>query len=209
MQTKLLDAKKPGAIEEAAELLRKGYLIAFPTDTLYGIGANIHNPAAISRLYQVKNRPMNKGIPILISDINDLHQVAGEISPLARILIGRYWPGPLTLIVPRRADLPAALSPNNSIAVRIPANDVARSLIHAAGGAVAASSANHSGEAPALSAAEALAAVDEGLTAILDGGAVRHAVASTVVDTTNSQLRVLREGPVTTEELMLAAVDVV
>ena len=207
MQSKLLDTDQPGAIEKAAKLLKQGHLVAFPTDTLYGIGADVHDPAAISRLYQAKRRPLNKAIPILLSDIDDLEQVASEVSRLAWMLIGRFWPGPLTLILSKREDLPAELSPTDSIAVRIPANDVARRFLHAAGGAVATSSANRSEEAPALTANEALAAIGNDVTIVLDGGPVRHAIASTVVDITGSQLRVLREGPVSTQELMLAAVN--
>lgn len=201
METKLLNADTPGAIEEAADLLKQGHIIAFPTDTLYGVGVDPFNSAAIEQLYQVKERVADKGIPILLADISDLEKVAQDISNLAQSLIEQYWPGPLTLIVPRHPRLPAMLSPNEGIAVRIPDHAISRAFIRAAGGIVATSSANHSGEQPARNAAEAFRVMNGQISAVLDGGSVQHGQGSTVLDCMSDPPQVLREGPVTVKNL--------
>jgi L-threonylcarbamoyladenylate synthase len=201
METKLLNADTPGAIEEAADLLKQGHIIAFPTDTLYGVGVDPFNSAAIEQLYQVKERSAEKGIPILLADISDLEKVAQDISNLAQSLIEQYWPGPLTLIVPRHPRLPAMLSPNEGIAVRIPDHAISRAFIRAAGGIVATSSANHSGEQPARNAAEAFRVMNGQISAVLDGGSVQHGQGSTVLDCMSDPPQVLREGPVTVKNL--------
>lgn len=205
MQTKLIPAERPGAIEEAAALLQQGQLVAFPTDTLYGVGADAFNPAAIARLYRAKRRPAEKGIPILLADLDDLEKVVADVPELARTLMAQYWPGPLTLILPRRPGVPAALSPNTGVAVRIPDHALARRLIRAAGGAVAASSANLAGAEPATTAAEALATLQGQVAAVLDGGPAAHGQASTVLDCTTDPPRLLRRGPALVEEFLLTA----
>ena len=155
-QTVILEANAPEATAEAARLLVAGELVAFPTDTLYGVGASVSDAAAIQRLFQAKQRPLDKGIPILLAEAADVDQVATGVSELARSFMARYWPGPLTIVVRRHPELPPILAPGDTIAVRVPDHDLARRLIRAAGGAVAATSANLSGQRPALNAEEAL-----------------------------------------------------
>ena len=196
MISKRLDASRPGAIETAAQLLRQGEVIVFPTDTLYGVGVDAFNAAAIERLYQVKERTLDKGIPVLLGDVADLVQVAVGVPPLAQQLAARYWPGPLTLIVPRHPNLPANISPGNTVAVRVPNHPVAQALIRAAGGAVATSSANRSGEPGAQTAEAALAALTGRVAAVLDGGPVQHGISSTILDCTVDPPRLLRQGPI-------------
>jgi L-threonylcarbamoyladenylate synthase len=203
MQTKLLSANQPGAIDKAVALLLGGQLIAFPTDTLYGVGADVHDPTAIRRLYAAKDRPTDKGIPVLLSDAGQLLQVAASVPQVARDLADRFWPGPLTLILHRNPRLPAELTPGDNIAVRVPDNEIARRFIQAAGGAVATSSANRSGQAPALNALEALEALGHAIAAVIDGGPVRYAQASTIVDCTLSPPQLIRQGPLSPEELGL------
>lgn len=203
MKTKHLYAAESGVLEEAVALLKAGQLVAFPTDTLYGVGADAFNAQAIEALYEVKERPRQKGIPILLADAGDLDKVAAEVPALATGLMERFWPGPLTLIVPRKEELPANLSPNENVAVRIPDNDVARALIRKAGGALATSSANRSGEEPAREASEALAALDGRVAAVLDGGPAPHGVPSTIVDCTSTPPRILRAGPLSAAQLSL------
>ncbi|MCI0396288.1 MAG: threonylcarbamoyl-AMP synthase [Chloroflexi bacterium] len=203
MDTRILDARQPGAIEEAARQLKRGQLVAFPTDTLYGVGADPFNGEAIDRLYQAKERPLEKGIPVLLADVADLEKMVKAVPAVARPLMARFWPGPLTLIMPRRADLPAALSPNEGIAVRIPDNAVARRFIRAAGGAVATSSANRAGEAPACDAHEALVALRGLVAVVLDGGLVHYGQASTILDCTCHPPQLLREGPIAAKNLPL------
>jgi L-threonylcarbamoyladenylate synthase len=204
MQTKLLSANELDTIDKAVALLIGGQLIAFPTDTLYGVGANIHDPEAIRRLYAAKDRSTDKGIPVLLSAAGQLLQVAANVPPRAQELADRFWPGPLTLILPRNPRLPAELSPGKNIAVRVPDNEIARRFIHAAGGAVATSSANRSGQAPALNALEALEALGHAVAAVIDGGPVRYGQASTIVDCTLSPPKLTRQGPLRPEDLGLA-----
>lgn len=205
MKTELMDATQPGAVDEAASLLREGRLVIFPTDTLYGIGADAFNAEAIAALYQVKQRPRTKGIPILLADPDDLEKVAEALPRRAQPLIERFWPGPLTLVVPRRPALPSNISPNENVAVRIPDHAVARALIRAAGGAVATSSANKTGNPPALDAPEAMAALAGSAAAVLDGGPVVYGAPSTIVDCTADPPRILREGPLSADTLSLEA----
>lgn len=207
MVTKLLKAEQAGAIEEAARLLKDGHLIAFPTDTLYGVGADTFNPRAIKKLFAAKGRPLEKGIPILLSDVEYLGEIVSQTSDLAMKLAQNFWPGPLTLILPKKDSISEIISPDENIAVRVPDNVVARKFIRAAGGAVATSSANRSGEPPALDAQEALAALGDSIAAVLDGGKVSLGIASTIVDCTESPPRILRQGPLTAEELSLAEVE--
>lgn len=205
MTSKRLSANNNGAVESAAARLQAGELIAFPTDTVYGVGANPFDELAIDRLYQAKGRSLEKGIPVLLADAADLPKVASTVPPVAHRLIARFWPGPLTLILPKRPGLPPNLTSDENIAVRVPDNEVARRFIRAAGGAVATTSANQSGAAPAENAAEAEAALGEWITIVLDGGPVVHGIASTIVDCTTSPIQILRPGPIDAAAIRLTA----
>lgn len=200
--TQYLDAHQPQAIKAAAALLQGGHLVVFPTDTVYGLGVHAFHPAAIEQLYRVKERPLDKGIPVLLADLDDLHQVAQAIPPTAQRLIERFWPGPLTLIVPRHPDLPAIIAPDHTVAVRVPNHPVARSLIRAAGGAVAASSANRSGQPTARNAQEAMDELNGRVAAILDGGPSPGELASTIVDCTEAEPQIVRVGPLSAAEIL-------
>ena len=205
MTTRRLDAADPTAIPAAADLLRRGLPVVLPTDTVYGVGVLPFDAAAIDLLYAIKGRPAEKGIPILLGDVADVAHVAGIIPPAAAALMAHFWPGPLTLIVPRRPELPANLSPDDTIAVRVPDHALARALIRAAGGAVAATSANVSGQPPARAADEALAVLGGRVAAVLDDGPSPGGVASTVVDCTVDPPVVRRAGPLTAADLGLEA----
>ncbi|MDX1614618.1 MAG: L-threonylcarbamoyladenylate synthase [Candidatus Promineifilaceae bacterium] len=197
-----MQADQSKAIEQAAALLRQGELIAYPTDTLYGVGAAAFDEQAVRRLFAAKRRPLSKGIPILLADAADLETVVSHVSAAAQRLIDRHWPGPLTLILPRRPELPPSLAPGDTVAVRVPDHDLARKFIAAAGGAVATSSANRSGEPAALDAQQALAALGDVVAAVLDGGPVQHGQASTIVDCTTTPLRILRPGPLPADAVL-------
>ena len=200
-RTKLYRSGDPSAIPELARYLNEGELVVFPTDTVYGLGANAFDATAIARLFAVKQRPNDKGIPVLMADIQDLERVAASIPPAARLFIERFWPGPLSLIVPRQPALPDVLSPNGSVAVRIPNHPVARELIRAAGGAIATTSANLSGYPPATNGMEALAVLGGLVAAIIDDGPSPGPLASTVVDCTQEKPIVLRTGPLSARDL--------
>lgn len=199
--TRFLSPADTAAIAAAAGWLRRALPIVFPTDTVYGMGVLPFDAAAIDRLYAAKGRPIEKGIPVLLSDVDELERVAATVSPTAAALIARFWPGPLTLVMPRRVELPANLAPGNTVAVRVPNHAVARALIRSAGGAVATTSANRSGQAPAQTALAALAALDGRVAAILDDGPAPGGRASTVVDCTVDPPAILRPGPITAVDL--------
>ena len=203
MQTRLLRAGDPAAVYEAAAWLRRGFPVVFPTDTVYGIGTTPYEAAAIERLYAVKGRPTTKGIPILLADPAALDAVAGAIPPAAHALIARFWPGPLTLIVPRAPHLPDAISPNDNIAVRIPDHDITRALIREAGGAVATTSANLSGQAPFRNGAAAMTAFNGLVAVVLDDGPSPGDRPSTIVDCTTATPEIVRVGPLSAADLGL------
>lgn len=191
------------AVAQAAGWARRGYPVVFPTDTVYGVGVNPFDAAAIDRLYALKGRPAEKGIPILLDGVAALDRVARAVPPTARAFIDRFWPGPLTLIVPRRRELPANIAPVDTIAVRVPAHAVARALIAAAGGALATTSANLSGQAPARSGAAAFAALRGRVAAVLDDGPSPVGQASTIVDCSGPRPIILRAGPLSAADLGL------
>ena len=203
LETRHLSADDPAAIEAAAELLCLGLPVIFPIDTVYGVGV-LPEAEAVARLYALKGRPAEKGIPILLADAADLEQVTAAISPAGRALMERFWPGPLTLVCRRHAGLPDILAPDDTIAVRVPDHPVARALIRAAGGAVATSSANRSGDEPARSGAAAVAALGGLVAAVLDDGPSPGGVASTVVDCTGERPVILRAGPLSAVALGLS-----
>src|SRR6266540_6511819 len=130
MRTEIIPATKIG---RALETLKQGGILAFPTDTVYGLGALAFNNEAIESIYKAKDRPIEKAIPILIWDLSDLDKVAENIPEMALRFAARFWPGPLTCIVPKKQTLPSAVSATATVAVRIPDHKDARALLHAAG----------------------------------------------------------------------------
>ncbi len=200
MRTQILSADDPRAIPRALEILRAGGLVAFPTDTVYGLGCLAFDQAAIESIYLAKDRPPEKAIPILIADADGLDRVARDLPDLARRLASRFWPGPLTLVLPKRADLPAAVSATPAVGVRVPDHDAARALLRAAG-PMAVTSANLSGRESPRRVSEVIAQLDGRIPLVLDGGETRGGVPSTVVDVTGAEPVILREGPVTLEQI--------
>ena len=183
-----------GGVARAAALLREGEVIAFPTDTVYGLAARASDEAALLRIYSIKGRPEDRPLVLMVRTVDALEQWA-HVDARARAYIERWWPGPLTLVLPARHRLgfPLATGSPPTIAARIPDHAVARSLLEAAGEGLATTSANRSGLPPALTPDQA--ALD-GVAAVLDGGAAPGGQASTLLDLTQPRPRVLREGPV-------------
>ncbi len=202
MTTQLLISSDPATIPAVIAAIQCSELIILPTDTVYGVGANASDDWAIRRLFAAKQRPREKGIPILVADMLDLEKVAIDVPPLAEKLIARFWPGPLTLVLPKRKDLPQAISDTDGVAVRLPDHDVCREIVRAAGGALATTSANLSGHAPAQNVHEALYELSGSVTVAVDDGPSGGQVASTVVDCRGNKLRILRAGPLREEELL-------
>jgi L-threonylcarbamoyladenylate synthase len=203
MITQRLAADAPEAMQGALETLKAGGLVAFPTDTVYGLGALAFNVAAIERLFAIKGREQTKAIAVLIAETGDLDKIARDMNEQALRLAERFWPGPLTLVLPRRTSLPTVLSPNDTIGVRVPDHDVARTLLTAAG-PLAVTSANLAGGANTRSADEVLAQLGGRIELVLDGGQTPGEQPSTVVDLTGAQPRVLRAGPISEEEINAA-----
>lgn len=189
MKTRLLQADSPEAVEEAAAALARGELVAFPTDTVYGLACGHDH---IRKLYVAKDRPKDKRIPVLLSDAANL-EASALVTPAARALAERFWPGPLTLVLvaPRRGTL----------AFRVPDHAVARRLIAATGGGLPVTSANRSGQPEARTAEEVLQQLEGRIALVLDGGRVTGGVASTVVDCTTDQIKILREGAISAAEI--------
>lgn len=202
MQTQLVLATDTQAFAHAVQLLRAGQVIAFPTDTVYGIGADGFNEHAIEQLFVVKERERGKAIPYLLADASDLAQVAREIPRAAHLLAENFWPGGLTLVVPASARVPKILiAGGETIAVRVPNHPTTRALIAELGAPLAATSANISGGENPANAHDVLAQLDGRLPLILDGGATRGNIPSTVVDVTTDPPKVLRVGVIAVAEI--------
>ena len=203
MITQRLAADAPDAMQRAFETLEAGGVVAFPTDTVYGLGAPAFNAASIERLFAIKGRELTKAIAVLIAEPGELDKVAKGLNQRAMRLAERFWPGPLTLVLPRHPSLPALLSPNETIGVRVPDHAVARALL-AAAGPMAVTSANLAGGANPRSAEEVLGQLGGRIELVLDGGQTPGNQPSTVVDLTGTQPRVLRAGPISEEEIRAA-----
>jgi L-threonylcarbamoyladenylate synthase len=200
METIILPANHDDTIPSAIELLNRGGLVAFPTDTVYGVGALAFNAAAVESIYSAKDRPVEKAIPILIGGPEDLDKVTADIPPIAAKLAARFWPGPLTLVVPKHPDLPDVVSAAPTVGVRVPDHPVARALLRAAG-PMAVTSANISGGVSPRTAGEVNRQLSGRIPLILDGGETPGGIPSTVVNCMGTEPVILREGPVTLEDI--------
>lgn len=202
MKTQLLPATDPAAFARAVRLLRAGKVIAFPTDTVYGIGADGFDERAIEQLFIVKERERGKAIPYLLADAKDLAKVAREIPRAARLLAEKFFPGGLTLVVPASVRVPKILiAGGDTIAVRVPNHPITRALIDSLGAPLAATSANISGGENPANAQAVLAQLAGRIPLILDGGATRGNLPSTVVDVTTDPPKVLRAGVISVKEI--------
>ncbi len=202
MKTRVLSADDPSSIEIAAGVLGDGGLVAFPTDTVYGLGAHAFVPQAVQRIFEVKGRAAEKAIPILLADPGDLPLVAESVSPAAQKLVERFWPGGLTIVLPKSPDVPNVVTSGGStIAVRVPNHPAALALIRRAGAPLAVTSANRSGRASPKTAEEVRADLEGLIEVILDGGRVPGGRESTVLDLTRPQPTVLRRGAIGVAEL--------
>lgn len=193
-------------IEAAVAKLRAGGIVVFPTDTVYGVGALPGDARAVARVFRAKRRPPEKALPVLIADADDLVKVAAAVPAAARRLAAAFWPGPLTLVLRRAPGFRGAGSAEDeTVGVRIPNLEPARALIRAAGGALAVTSANLSGQPSPRTAQEAAAQIGRAVDLILDGGPCPGGVESSVVDCSRSPLRLLREGALSRDQLRRAA----
>jgi L-threonylcarbamoyladenylate synthase len=191
--------------DQAVQLLKAGALVAFPTDTVYGVGAIVWNGPAVAQLYTAKLRPSGKAIPVLLADPSDLPMVASGLPRGFERLAAAFWPGALTLVVPKAPGIPDEVTGGGpSIAVRVPDHALARALIRAAGAPLATTSANLSGRPSPVTAQEVAAQLGDRIPLILDGGPCPGGVASTVVDLTGPEPAIVRAGPISLDQIKAA-----
>jgi L-threonylcarbamoyladenylate synthase len=187
-------------IQTAADLLIDGKLVAFPTETVYGLGADALNPQAVAKIFEAKGRPSDNPLIAHIASLEQLKQLAREASPLAKILMERFWPGPLTLVMDKVADLSDALTAGlDTVAVRMPEDPIALDLIRRVGRPIVAPSANRSGRPSATTWESVLIDLDGRIDGVLCGPPTRIGLESTVVDTTTGEPLILRHGAITQE----------
>ena len=200
-KTLRLHADQPGDLQHAAEILRRGGLVAFPTETVYGLGASALSPAAVARIFAAKQRPAWDPLIVHIGDLEQLEGLA-RVEDRTRALAAAFWPGPLTLLLPRTASVPDEVTAGRpTVGVRLPAHPVARALLQAAGVPVAAPSANRFGHVSPTTAQHVLDDLDGRIDAVLDGGATDVGVESTVLDPGRTPMVLYRAGAITLEML--------
>lgn len=198
--TKILTAEDPQAISKAVETIKCGGTIAFPTDTVYGLAVDPFNPQALNRIYAIKERSIEKAIPVLIGDIQQIEMLVSEVIEPARKLTDAFWPGPLTLILPKAANIPDDLSPYPTIGIRMPKHEFTLRLLQATG-PLATTSANISGDSNPTTCEDVIKQIGGRIDLLINGGKTPGAVPSTVIDLTGKPLKLLREGPISRTDL--------
>ena len=205
MKTQVLNINPDAICEEkialAASVIRRGGIVAFPTDTVYGLGVDVFNEEAVRKVYRVKGREEQKPIGILISDESELCDLVGEVPESAKLLMRKFWPGALTLILSAEGVTNLLTANSGTIGVRISDNRIALSLVRESGVPVTSTSANLSGHASASCVEEVLGELDGKIDMVIDGGSLDSSVPSTVVDLTKGDLRILREGKVSRADI--------
>ncbi|MBK9927246.1 MAG: threonylcarbamoyl-AMP synthase [Anaerolineales bacterium] len=200
MNTKIMAADDPFVYKTALDILKSGGLVAFPTDTVYGVGALAFDGKAVESIYTAKDRPIEKAIPILIGEIMDTVKITTDFPRPARVLASRFWPGPLTCVLAKKPSIPEAVSATNTVGIRIPDHAVSRILLRATG-PMAVTSANISGKESPSTAGEVFAQLNGRIALIIDGGKTPGGVPSTVVDCSTDEIKILRNGPISAEEI--------
>jgi L-threonylcarbamoyladenylate synthase len=207
METRVLpvDSQHPApeAIAQAAQLIRAGEVVAFPTETVYGLGADAWRAEAVQRIFEAKERPAHDPLIVHLADVTWLPQVAAHVPPVAHELAARFWPGPLTLVLPRGERIPDVVTAGGeTVAMRVPAHPVALALLGAAEAPIAAPSANRFGHVSPTRAEHVLADLDGRIPLILDGGPTPVGVESTVLSLVTPTPTILRPGGVSREALL-------
>ena len=188
-------------VEKGIKILKKGGIIAFPTDTVYGLGCDAFNFAAVERLYKVKRRPRHLPFPLLLSDMSQVTAVAKSLSGIALSLARRFWPGALTLVLPKSDSLPLYLSSGGTVAVRIPDHPICLALIQGIESPLVGTSANSSGSYSALTADEVNQQLGDTIDFVIDGGKCPGGNESTIVDVTGTAPHILRQGIISRHEI--------
>lgn len=202
MQTKMLPASEPETAAVAAELIRAGELVAIPTETVYGLGANGLDEEAVKKIFEAKGRPQDNPLILHVAQAKQMELYCHDIPNAAWVLAEKFWPGPLTMVLPAKDTVPRRTTGGlDTVAIRCPASEVTRKIIELAGVPVAAPSANISGK-PSTTTAEHVRHDHDGkIAAIVDGGHCSVGVESTIVDLTEQPARLLRPGGITPEQL--------
>lgn len=202
VKTRVMSADDPQTIRRAQRLLRSGQAVAFPTDTVYGVGAHAFQTKAVSALYAAKDRPADKAIPILVAQIEDVARVARLVPAVAWELAKRFWPGGLTVVLPCAERVPSIVTAGgDTVAIRCPDHPIPLALINALGAPLAATSANLSGQPAPTTARQAVGQLAGRVPLIIDGGACPGGIASTVLDLSVSPPRLVRAGAIPVGEL--------
>ena len=203
MKTLYLPASDPQTCDVAAKILREGGLVAIPTETVYGLGANGLDPDAVAKIFIAKGRPQDNPLILHVADSIQMELFARDIPAAAYLLAEKFWPGPLTMILPAKEIVPKTTTGGRStVGIRCPDNETTREIIRLAGVPVAAPSANNSGKPSTVTAQHVLHDHDGKIDAVVDGGPCRVGVESTIVDLTERPARLLRPGGITPEQLM-------
>ena len=210
MKTLLLDAADPSTAQIAADIIRRGGLVAIPTETVYGLGANGLDEQAVIKIFQAKGRPQDNPLILHVAQPQEMEKFCHDIPPAAYALAEKFWPGPLTMVLPARDIVPRRTTAGlDTVAVRCPDNETTRQIIRLSGVPIAAPSANLSGKPSTTTAQHVLHDHDGNIDAIVDGGPCRVGVESTIVDLTEARPRLLRPGGITPEQLTAVLGDLV
>jgi len=205
LEREMLD-KLPSSIrqqvEEGISILKQGGVVAFPTDTIYGLGAAANLPYAVEKIYQVKQRPRDRALPLLLADVSEISQVAHPVPRIAWLLARAFLPGALTLVLPKSESVPDIITGGgNTVAVRVPAHPVPLALVRGLGAPVVGTSANISGQPSPLTAEEVSNQFADKIELVIDGGRCPGGKESSVVDVTGEAPVLLREGAISREAL--------
>lgn len=200
-----MDSKHAELIRQAAAHLDAGRVIAIPTDTVYGLAASLEHPQSLDEIYAIKGRDAGKALPVLLDGPESIDRWAVDVPESARRLAEKFWPGALTIVVKASPEVPFGVHRGaGTVGLRVPDSDIARAVIAGAGGGLAVTSANLSGRSEARSAAEVRGSLGDRLAMVIDGGPSPDGVPSTVVDLTGPDIRILRQGAISSDDLMRA-----
>ena len=189
-------------IGDAARVLAEGGVVAFPTDTVYGLGADIHNETAVDRIYEIKGRPKGNPLPVLIGDISKITDVVSNPEPFVLHLAELCWPGGLTIVTPTSISLPSALLQDGCVGVRVPEDPICLRLINRFGGPITGTSANRTGSPSAINAKQVKDQLGSAVDYILDAGQSQQIKSSTVVRVAGGKVTILREGVIPAKSIM-------
>ena len=197
--TKDIDFEK---LKKPAEIIKKGGIVVFPTETVYAIGTNGFDENGIKRLYNVKNRPLDKPISLLVSDFEMIEAVAEEINEIEYKIIKAFFPGPLTIVLKKNKRIPDILTAGlDTIGIRMPDNEIAKALVKLSGGPIAAPSANISGKESGIEAKEILKDFGDNVDYYIDSGKSKIGISSTIVKVVDGKIKILRHGEITEEDI--------